>query len=52
MLARRAVNPAVRMVQARRDPTVSSYRAEPQAPDLGRALLTMLRSSRVKGIGR
>jgi len=44
MLARRAVNPAVRTVQARRDPTASLFRAEPQAADIGRALLTMLRT--------
>src|SRR5208282_3015860 len=44
MLARRAVNPAVLTVWARRDPTVSYVPGWPQAPDIGRALLTMLRT--------
>src|SRR5208282_6510615 len=44
MLARRAVNPAVLTVWARRDPTVSYVPGWPQAPDIGPALLTMLRT--------
>src|SRR5882724_8322426 len=44
MLARRTVNPAVRTARARRDPTVSYVPGWGQAPDIGRALLTMLRT--------
>src|SRR5690242_11572642 len=44
MLARRAVNPAGRTARARRDPTVSYVSGRAQAPDIGRALLTMLRT--------
>src|SRR5690348_16014179 len=44
MLARRAVNPAVRTARARRDPMVSYVPGWAQAPDVGRALLTMLRT--------
>src|SRR3954454_10034471 len=44
MLARRAVNPVVRTVRARRDPTVSYVPGRAQAPDIGRALLMMLRT--------
>src|ERR1700730_9413706 len=44
MLARRTVNPAVRTARARRDPTVSYVPGWAQAPDIGRALLTMLRT--------
>src|SRR5580692_9070745 len=44
MLARRTVNPAVRTARARRDPTVSYVRGWAQAPDIGRALLTTLRT--------
>src|SRR5260370_29782805 len=52
MLARRTVNPAVRTVRARRDPTVSSVPGWAQAPDIGRALLTMLRTVAGLRIGR
>jgi hypothetical protein len=44
MLARRTVNPAVRTAWARRDPTVSYVPGWAQAPDIGRALLTTLRT--------
>ena len=44
MLARHAVNPAVRTARARRDPTVSYVSGWASAPDIGRALLTMLRT--------
>src|SRR5271166_6546863 len=44
MLARRAVNPAVRTVWARRDPRLVMFRAGSQAADIGPALLTMLRT--------
>jgi hypothetical protein len=44
MLARRAVNPAVRTVRARRDPTVNYVPGRAQAPGIGRALLMMLRT--------
>jgi hypothetical protein len=44
MLARRTANPAVRTARARRDPTVSYVPGWAPAPDIGRALLTMLRT--------
>jgi hypothetical protein len=44
MLARRAVNPAVRTVRACRGPQLVMFLAEPQAPDIGRTLLAMLRT--------
>src|SRR5207253_2510174 len=44
MLARRTVNPAMRTARARRDPAVSYVPGWAQAPDIGRALLTMLRT--------
>jgi hypothetical protein len=44
MLARRAANPAVRTARARRDPAVSYVPGWAPAPDIGRALLTILRT--------
>src|SRR6266567_8806751 len=44
MLARRTVNPAVRTARARRDRTVSYVPGWAQAPDIGQAMLTMLRT--------
>ena len=44
MLACCAVNPAVRTARACRDPTVSYVSGWASAPDIGRALLTMLRT--------